>query len=134
VAIDIASWRINTELRWLALIFVASLVMRVVWISYVQSVPISDFAGYDRQGWNISEGLGYVTEDGQPTAYWPPGYAAFLGGIYLFFGHSWLAGQIANVLLGSSVVLLTFMIGRLLLPPFQARIATVLVAFSPSLK
>ena len=51
----------------------------------------------------------------------------------MFFGHSWLAGQIANVLLGSSVVLLTFMIGRLLLPPFQARIATVLVAFSPSL-
>jgi 4-amino-4-deoxy-L-arabinose transferase-like glycosyltransferase len=60
------------------------------------------------------------------------GYPTFLAGVYFVWGHSVLAAQIANALLGVATVLLTFLVARRLTTDGRALLAAALVAFTPS--
>jgi len=76
-------------------------------------------------------GWGYVGFDWAPTAHWPPGYPLLLAGIYWLFGPSLFAAKVANALLGSATVLLTYRIGCELGRPRTGLVAAAVLALFP---
>lgn len=70
----------------------------------VQVDPASDGAWYYARAVGLAAGEGY-TESGHPTAFWPVGYPAFLGGLFFMFGDSVLAAQLANMLFGLLILI-----------------------------
>ena len=122
----------EADCRWLALIVGGALAIRVVWVIVFQTPPGSDAAAYDELGWRLAQGKGYVMADGTPTAFWPVGYPAFLAAIYVVFGYSWLAAGIANALLGTASVALTYRLAREVLCSRLSLVAAVIVALLPS--
>ena len=125
-------WLEEDDYKWLALIVGVALAIRVVWVVAFQTPPASDAADYDTYGWRLAQGKGYVTSDGTPSAFWPVGYPALLAGIYVVFGHSWLAAGIANALLGTASVALTYRLAREVLSSRLSLVAAGAVAFLPS--
>ena len=79
-------------------VFLFSLALRLVWVSYAQVTPISDFANYDGLAIRWLE----TGEFGAPGryAYRTPAYPAFLAGVYAIFGHSWKAAAFVQAGLG----------------------------------
>ena len=88
--------------KWLALIAGVALAVRVAWVLATVPMPNWDAADYDGRAWRLATGEGYVAPDGTPTAFRPVGYPAFLATIYAVFGHSWIAGYIANAILSTA--------------------------------
>ena len=125
-------WVEDDDWKWLALIAGVALAIRVAWVVLFQTPPASDAADYDAYGWRLAQGKGYVTSDGTPTAFWPVGYPALLAAIYVVFGYSWLAAGIANAILGTISVLLTYRLGREFLSSRLSLAAAGAVAFLPS--
>ncbi len=125
-------WVEEEDYKWLALIVGVALAIRVVWVLVFQTPPGSDAATYDGLGWRLAQGKGYVNADGNSTAFLPVGYPAFLAGIYSVFGHSWTAAGIANALLGTISVALTYRLAREVLSSRLSLIAAGAVAFLPS--
>ena len=116
----------------LSIVVLAGL-LRVGWVYYARTVPFSDFRQYDRLALGLAEGRGYVDQAGDPTAFYPIGWPFFLSLVYRVFGHSWIAAQLVNVLMGVGVVILTYLIARYLLDRRTALIAALIVALNPTL-
>jgi 4-amino-4-deoxy-L-arabinose transferase-like glycosyltransferase len=108
-------------------------ILRIGWVLYVQTLPGSDFAQYDLLALRLAEGKGFVDQTGEPTAFYAIGWPFFLSVIYRIFGHSLVAAQLINALMGVGAVILTFAISRYLLDVTAALIATALVAVNPTL-
>ena len=125
-------WVEEEEYKWLALIVGVALVIRIVWVLIFQTPPRSDAAAYDELAWRLVQGQGYVTGDGTPTAFWPVGYPAFLAAIYFIFGYSWTAAGIANALLGTISVALTYRLAREVLCSRLSLVAAGATALLPS--
>ncbi len=64
---------------WWVLFF--AFAVRVVWMLNVNTMPVTDYWWYYQRAVEIASGDGYSV-NGEPTAYWPVGYSAFLS---LFF-------------------------------------------------
>ena len=124
--------RATNALPWLSLILVIAILLHVVWVLISQTTPVSEAAVYDRLAWSIASNSEYVTEDGTPTAFRPVGYPAFLAGVYMIFGHSWIAGGIANAILGTITVGLTYLLARTVLSIRLSLISAMLIALLPS--
>ena len=118
--------------RWLLVLVLVSIAVRALWILYARTIPVSDFAEYDARAWRIAEGEGFVDSQGNPSSFQGVGYPAFLAGIYVVFGHSILAAQFANALLGGLTVFLTFGVARRLVSDGRALLAAAVIAFTPS--
>lgn len=115
----------------LALVGLIAVTLRIVWIGALGDIqPVDDGAWYLRAAHHIAEGDGYIYSsmkhldrfDGHPTAYWPVGYPAFLGGIFLVTGASPLSAQMANVMLGLISIAAVYSIALVI---FDQRIALV---------
>ena len=117
---------------WLALIVGLALVIRVVWVLVSQTTPVNEASVYDRLAWSLASDKEYVSKDGTPTAFRPVGYPGFLAGVYLVFGRSWIVGGIANALLGTVTVGLTYMLARTVLSIRLSLAAALLIALLPS--
>lgn len=115
----------------LGVAFLVALVLQCFLILSVPTVPVSDAAMYFDSAISIAKGLGYQYH-GQPTAYLPVGYPAFLGGLFWIFGvHIWV-GQLANVLMSLASAYLFYKIAlHLRYSKRTALIAFILVAFYP---
>ena len=100
------------ELIWLAAIVVGALAVRVVWVLAMQVPLFADPYNHDILAQRIVSGEGYVNADGDPTAFWPVGYPAFLALVYLVFGHSITAGGVANALIGAVSAALAYALSR----------------------
>ncbi len=127
-----ALWLDDADRGRFVLIIVVALALRIAWTLAAQTAPVSDAAAYDSLGWRLAQGLGYVTEDGAPTTFWPVGYPAFLAALYVVFGHSWTAAGVANALLGALSVALTYRLAREMLPSRAALAAAGAIALLPS--
>ena len=103
-------WVATRDNKWLVLIVLVALFARITWSLAHVEAPSSDAAVYDRLARDLASGVGYVNEEGLPTAYMPVGYPAFLAAIYMIFGHSWTAGVIANAFVSSLSVLLAYIL------------------------
>jgi 4-amino-4-deoxy-L-arabinose transferase-like glycosyltransferase len=122
----------NRHIRYLVLILLLAAVLRLLWILLVPTEPISDFAVFDRLAANIVAGRGYVSADGSPTTYRPPGYPFFLAGIYAVFGHGRLEPRLVNVLLGVITCGLAYLVAARLFNQQTGLVAALIVAAFPS--
>lgn len=70
-------------LRQAAALGAVAAVIRLVWVAVMSREPqgLSDLTLYPLFARGIADGAGYVSLGGHPTAYYPPGYPFFLGGI-----------------------------------------------------
>lgn len=75
------------------------LCLRVLWIVMCPNEPISDQTIYHIHAVDLAQGKGYVDAMGQPTAYWPVGYSAFLAMFYAVLGPVPSSGFVANLCL-----------------------------------
>jgi 4-amino-4-deoxy-L-arabinose transferase-like glycosyltransferase len=110
----------------------AGIVLRLLWIWLVRADQVSDFAWYYQRGIDIAAGRGYSV-NGIRTAYWPAGYPLFLGGLFYLFGPMQLLGKLANVVLYSATIWLSYWFARRVFHSEHAgRIAVCLLAFNPN--
>jgi 4-amino-4-deoxy-L-arabinose transferase-like glycosyltransferase len=118
--------------RFPAVCLGAAFLVRIGWILLVDPKPVSDCDWYFTKGIDISLGRGYQ-ERGLPTAYWPVGYPAFLGAIFALFGRSVLVAKVANVLLYTGVLALSYWLSRRLFRSERtARLTLLLLSFYPN--
>jgi 4-amino-4-deoxy-L-arabinose transferase-like glycosyltransferase len=102
--------------------------------------PVWDGHYYHYGAERIAAGLGY-SEDvlvngiavGKPWCHYPVGYSAFLGGIYRVFGAGLLVAPLANVLVGTLLVIVCYQFALYYLSETRARVAGALVALHPGL-
>lgn len=92
-------------------VFLAALVIRLVFVLTVHPVPVSDFDWYYGRALEIVHGLGFSRGD-HPTAYFPPGWPYFLAGLIRVFGASPVIGEVAQAVLGALTAAIVVVIGR----------------------
>jgi len=116
------------------LILVAALAVRLVVLLVLPPVdPVADARQYDEIAISILAGNGFAWPDGEPTAYRPPLYPAFLALIYFMFGHHYMPVQLVQALLLSLTCVLAFLIGRQIYDEKVALIAGIGCALYPML-
>lgn len=124
------------ERRWLATILVAGLVFRFVfaaWVVGLGTLPKADEADYHGIAAHLAAGDGFLAPEGTPTARRPPAYPVFLAGLYAVTGADPVAGRLAQVLLGATVIFLTWHVARRLFGAGVAIVSAALVALNPFL-
>lgn len=125
----------RTVVVWLAVAFA----LRLGYAFYERVQPYSDGAHYDRLGWHLSTGAGYVDEHAGPgpdgnAVVWPPGYPWLLSLVYRAAGHSYPAVWIVQALLGALTCLWVYLLARRLFGAQPARWSLGLSAlFVPSI-
>lgn len=93
---------------------------------------MSDFGWYFSGAKSIAAGAGFA-EGGVPTAFWPVGWPAFLGGLLFLFGPHAFVGQCANLILSTCTIGLTAVIAKRFFPGNSAwRAAIFLIAVYPN--
>ncbi|MBS1722047.1 MAG: glycosyltransferase family 39 protein [Armatimonadetes bacterium] len=116
----------------LVLALILGLALRIVWLSAVNSQPVTDFDWYFHRAVSLANGTGYSV-DGVPTAYWPVGYPAALALVFKVFGASVLTGKVFNTLLTLACVALSWRVAlRLFKDLGVANSTAVIVAVHPS--
>jgi hypothetical protein len=94
--------------KYLVLLIVLFISLRIIWIYYVPSTPFSDFAFYNNLAGRIAEfkpltGIGWR---GLNTYAW--GYPVFLGLWYALVGNGLLQAKLLNILLGLAALIIFF--------------------------
>lgn len=119
-----------------AAILLAAMLARFVFAGAVvgfDTPPKADEADYHAIALNLTEGDGFASFDGKPTARRPPGYPLFLSALYSVTGESPRAARVAQVILGVAVVLLTGLLARRYFGSAVALCAAALAAVNPFL-
>lgn len=127
---------------WLGGILLVATVLRVGWILYAAKSPqeLGDPFSYLFHAEDIADGKGYLVPfTDRPTAYYPVGYPAILGGVY-WVARSLVSSTTAfgtavwlNVVLGVATVALVYVLGRRLANRRVGLVAAGLVAIWPNL-
>ncbi|HMI68826.1 MAG TPA: hypothetical protein VK510_02450, partial [Solirubrobacteraceae bacterium] len=108
------------RVRWVALaalaLVAAALALRIAYVDATPNYALRhDAVDYDTHARSIAEGQGYSKKlaHGRPTAFRPPGYPYFLGGVYKVFGVERAPAQrrlhvarIAQAFVGTAIVAL----------------------------
>lgn len=114
-------------------ILLIAFVLRSIWALLVPVDPVSDTFLYDAFARSIATGNGYAFPNGDITVYWPVGASAIYAIVYKLFGLSYLPIVIFNILIGTSIVWITYKIARRYLNENIALIAGFVVAIWPIL-
>ncbi len=122
------------------LVFVAALAPRL-WVALAWAKePVWDGHYYDFGARRIAAGLGYsddIVVNGisrwHPWCHYPVGYSGFLGGVYKLFGSGQAVAPLANAVVGATLAVLVYLLGRRFLDVRRAAVAALLVALSPEL-
>ena len=144
----------NSLPRSIIIIAILATLVSGAYSFYYQDRPRIDALGYDRIGWNLARGFGYIEEETNilnPEKDWAinrvgPGYQFFLAGIYALFGHHvWIVWILHAFLRGLTVILL-FLLAERLFKDYRSPtsifksyfdrlpiLATLLFGFSPDL-
>lgn len=156
----------TAQLRWLTVILLLATVLRIVWVVYAAREPagLHDPTFYFFYAEQFADGVGYrvpdlqqalelapaeVKEamessvaplpDGSPTAYYPVGYPAALGGVFALVKHTpipdnlVLAGAFFHVALGVATVGLTYFVATRLFNPTVGLLSALGLAVFPNL-
>lgn len=125
---------------WVALCVV---VVSLSYSAYYHDRPRVDAAAYDKIGWNLTRGFGYVEDETNtlsPEKDWGinrlgPGYEFFLALVYSIFGHHYWVVYIFHAFLRGASVFILYRIAELLFPsmPSVWFLAVILFGFSPDL-
>lgn len=125
----------------LAGIILLAVGLRVIWVLYAARPPqeLHDPLFYVFYGERIADGDGYTLLNGEPTAYYPIGYPAALGGVFSLVEHTLIpdhlprAAGFFQVFLGAGTVALAYYVGRRLFSPTIGLLAALWIALFPNL-
>jgi 4-amino-4-deoxy-L-arabinose transferase-like glycosyltransferase len=109
-----------------------SVLVRLPWVMLVHAGPSSDSFFYYLGAKSIAAGHGYAVL-GHPTAFFPVGWPAFLAGVFLVSGPSFVAVKIVNLVLWALTTALVYTLGRRLAGRRVGVVAGVLVAVAPTM-
>ena len=124
--------RVACTRYWVPGWLVVAALLRGAWIGAFHPAPANDFFAYFRNAAALVHGLGYTSVPGIPTAYFPPGYPAWLSLIFQLFGVSLPAALLGNVLLQTCAVLLVYLVAREVYAESAGRIAMAVWALHPN--
>ncbi|MDP9237769.1 MAG: glycosyltransferase family 39 protein [Chloroflexota bacterium] len=135
----------TTEARWLSVVVALAFALRLGWVLSVHTglVENVDMQWYFVTAKNLAEGYGMTTRivqpagnvpgpDGAQAVLWPPGYSLTLGVVFKLFGASLTAGKVLNVVYGTLMIPLVFLLARRLFNGTVALVATALFAVYPA--
>ncbi len=106
---------------------------RIGWMLAVDAAPMSDQLWYFERAVGLLNGEGYAVQ-GQPTAFWPVGYPAFLAGLFAVFGPDIEVAKAANLVLSAMAMAFVYRISRRATgSEAAARAALVLAVLYPTL-
>jgi 4-amino-4-deoxy-L-arabinose transferase-like glycosyltransferase len=106
---------------------------RIGWMLAVDAAPMSDQLWYLERAVGLLNGEGYAVQ-GQPTAFWPVGYPAFLAGLFAVFGPDIEVAKAANLVLSAIAMAFVYRISRRATgSETAAKAALVLAALYPTL-
>ena len=117
--------------RWLAMVIVAGVALRVAWVLVFPAPYTSDGADYYHLGGHLARGETYHSAAGY--AEWPPGYPLVLALHFAVLGVGSLGVTVANLLLFAGALLVVHALALRLLGEGPARLATLLFALWPNL-
>jgi 4-amino-4-deoxy-L-arabinose transferase-like glycosyltransferase len=126
---------------WLAVILGLATLLRLLWVLHAARATkgLNDPFFYTVFGRQISQGRGYTLFSGDPTALYPVGYPAVLGGAFWLMNHTPLPDNEARMIgfvqliLGVATVALVFEVGRRLYDEATGLVAAAVVALWPNL-
>jgi hypothetical protein len=107
----------------MAAVFAVALALRLLWIANTDTAvpPLSDPQYYHATASNLADGQGYSVavdargfvggEQGEATAFWPPGYSFALAPLYEIFGNEERVAKAFNAVGGALTVIPTYFIG-----------------------
>lgn len=75
-----------------------AVLLRVLWLVFVPTQPVTDFDWYFERAWEWRT-TGQYAVDGVATAYWPVGYPAFLALLFWLLPATVMVARVANVVL-----------------------------------
>jgi len=115
----------------LLLPFFIALFIRLLYVSFVKQIDVAcDASNYDRLGWSLSQGKGYIT-NGEPDIYWAPGYPFILAIIYKFFGHNYFAVRLFQVFMSSLLAIIIQLLATKIFNRKIGFISSMFVALYP---
>jgi 4-amino-4-deoxy-L-arabinose transferase-like glycosyltransferase len=95
--------------------------------------PWSDAAYYYERAGELAAGQGYLSPQGVPTAFWPPGFSLALAGVFKLLGSSAAAVGLFNLACAALSAALVLALGRKLGgSELAARLALLLLALYPN--
>jgi hypothetical protein len=109
-----------------------SVLARLPWVLIVHGTSVGDSRFYYLSARSIADGHGYQIL-GHPTAFFPVGWPAFLGGLFAVTGPSALAIEVLNLVLWAVTTALVYALGRRLGGRAVGVLAAVLVAVAPTM-
>lgn len=113
----------------LFLVMVVAFSVRVVWLLNVNTMPVTDFYWYYERALVMAGGGGYSL-DGEPTAYWPVGYPAFLAMFFKFISPTITFAKLLNLLLVMGSIGISFRLAhRLFRSNAVAVVSSLLLCF-----
>jgi len=126
---------------WLAILLGLAMLLRLLWVLHAArpTKTLNDPYFYTVFGEQISQGRGYTLLSGEPTAFYPVGYPAVLGGVFWLMHHTPLPDTPARLIglfqliLGVATVALVFEVARRLYDPATGLVAAAVVALWPNL-
>lgn len=124
---------IKSQFIRIEVILLVAFILRLLWALMVPIQPVADSVTYNELARNILSGRGYAFDGGGLTAYWPVGASFTYAVLYKMFGLSFLPVMCFNIILGVSIVWLTYAISSRDLGPRAAVLAAWLVAIWPIL-
>jgi 4-amino-4-deoxy-L-arabinose transferase-like glycosyltransferase len=123
--------------RWLVVILLVALALRVLWVASVQPDPrdgrLDDTVLYHGGARGLADGEGYINPySGTPTARWSIGYPLLLSALYLLPGDDVAAARGLNVGAGLLLVAGVYYLGQRLWDKRAGLLAAALIAVFPS--
>ena len=116
----------------IGLVAALSVIARLPWVLLVHSHPTSDSYFYYLGASSIAHGHGYSIM-GHSTAFFPVGWPAFLAGLFLITGPSFVAVKALNLVLWALSTGLAYALGRRLGGRSVGLVSGVLVAVAPTM-
>jgi 4-amino-4-deoxy-L-arabinose transferase-like glycosyltransferase len=128
-----------STVQLLTVLFIVALGLRTLYALIVVEIDpvmsgdplMGDAASYDRIARSLMAGTGYSEVPGEPTAFWPPAYPAFLAGLYSAFGYNLTIARVINGIFGALVPVVIFLLGARLFDRRVGLIAAIGAVFYP---
>lgn len=141
-AIPRLALRVNGTHLWLGGIVLVGLVLRLIWVSYTDTLPLGgDPSWYFGVARNVYEGDGFVADHlaytatpilEQPTAFWPPAYPFALAGLWKVVGFSLISAKMLNAVLGAATIPFLYALGASIFHRKVGLVAAALFAVYPN--
>ncbi len=123
--------------RWLILIAVLAIAVRLLYVLIDDPIPQPnmvnlDDVAFNEYGKNIGTGVGFVDKYGKHTTARFPMYPYFLGLIYLIFGYHTVVAFVFQAIIGGLVPLFVFLIAREFFDHRVSLVSAAITALYPS--